>query len=44
MHTKPTKNRPIPTAAQLRQVKARRQELQNSNALPDPLVPAATGR
>ena len=27
-----------PTAAQLRQVKARRQELQNSNALPDPLA------
>ena len=29
-----------PTAAQLRQVKARRQELQNSNALPDPLAAA----
>lgn len=29
-----------PTAAQLRQVKARRQELQNSNALPDSLAAA----
>lgn len=29
-----------PTAAQLRQVKARRQELQNSNALPDQLAAA----
>lgn len=33
-----------PTAAQLRQVKARRQELQNSNALPDPLAAAPAAR